>query len=304
MDYYYQDLKLDRIDSVAAGAITLTNADDVTADAAGETVTITTFKKNDMGAVTSSEDEVTMQVHNKEVHVGTGKGSSDDPKWVGYVDHEQFNTKTVTMQMEDAELKAPGSFPEMYNAVTVGDYVYAIQWGGTRIYRFSTSAFDSASATIFVSTQGLSLVAAGTDIWVYDDNASFGTIYKIDVSEWGTDNEISQENAISGFVSAGTAPSSGWEVSDLFDDGTVMWVALWSGTAGSSGLISANSHGDFLYNLALKTDNSAYILANKTPLIDDSAGETGTFRDQADFYLYKQCLVGFLILLGCSPLYL
>ena len=289
-----------QIDSVAIGALTLTIDDDVTDDSAGEAVTITTFKKNDMGAARSADgwrtgtagqlgdsEEVAMQSHNKEVHVGMGKGSSDSPKWVGYVDHKQFTTKTVTMQMEDAELKAPGTFPQMYNSVTVDGYVYAIQFGGTRIYKFSTTAFDSASATVFTSTQGLSLVAAGSDIWVYDDNASFGTIYKIDVSEWGTTNEISQENPISGFVSAGTSLSTGFTVSDLFDDGTVMWLASWK-----SGIINGDGDGDFLYNATLLTDNSSYTFTNRTPLISDSANETGTFLAETDFYLYKQCLVG------------
>jgi hypothetical protein len=293
-----------QVDSVAAGTLTLTADDDVTDDLAGELVYVNTWKQNDMGAARSADgwrtgvagelgdsEEVSMQVHNKEVHVGMGKGSADAPKWVGYVDHEQFDTKTVTMQMEDAELKAPGSFPEIYSSVTVGDYAYGIQYGGTRIYRFSATAFDSASTTIFTSTQGLSLVHAGDDIWVYDDNANFGTIYKIDVSAWGTADEIIQSNAISGYASAGTAPSTGFEVSDLFDDGTVMWVALWSNTAGSSGLISADSHGNFLHNVTLVANNDAYILTNRTPSIDDDTGVIGEFLAQAEFYLYKQCLV-------------
>jgi len=246
---------------------------------------------NDLGDFTSSADEVTMQVHNKEVHIGMGRGSTDVPKWVGYVDHKQFGTAVTDIQEEDAELKAPGSFPQIYSSVTVGNYAYGIQYGGTRIYRFSATAFDSASTSVFTSTQGLSLVHAGDDIWVYDDNANYGTIYKIDVSAWGTADEIIQSNAISGYASAGTAPSSGWEVSDLFDDGTVMWVALWSGTAGSSGLISADSHGNFLHNVTLVANNDAYILTNRTPTIDDESGEIGEFIATAEFYLYKKCLV-------------
>jgi hypothetical protein len=240
-----------------------------------------------MGDFTSSADEVTMQVHNKEVHMGMGRGSTDVPKWVGYVDHKQFGTAVTAIQDEDAELKAPGSFPEMYNAVTVGSYVYAIQWGGTRIYRFSATAFDSVSSTVFVSTQGLSLVHAGDDIWVYDDNASFGTIYKIDVSAWGTADEISQSNSISGFISAGAALSTGFEVSDLYDDGTVLWLASWK-----SGIINQDSDGDFLYNATLLADNSSYTFTNRTPAIDDDSAVVGTFLAQSDFYLYKQCLVG------------
>jgi len=249
------------------------------------------MSRADLATNTSSADEVTMQVHNKEVHIGMGRGSADTPQWVGYVDHKQFGTAVTAIQKEDAELKAPGSFPEIYSAVTIGDYAYGIQYGGTRIYRFSPTAFDSVSTTVFTSTQGLSLVHAGDDIWVYDDNANYGTIYKIDVSAWGTADEITQSNSISGYTTAGTAPSSGFEVSDLFDDGTSMWVALWSNTAGSSGLISADSHGNFLHNVTLVANNDPYIFTNRTPTIDDEPGEIGEFLAQAEFYLYKQCLV-------------
>jgi len=293
-----------KLESAAAGTLTLTSDYDVTGDAGGggETITITTYKTTDMGAARSANgwrtsvagelgpsEEVAMQVHNKEVHIGMGQTSSDTPKWVGYVDHELFDTRTDTMVMEDAELKAPGSFPELYSAVTVGSYVYGIQWGGTRIYRFSTSDndFDSPSNTVFTSTQGLSLVAAGDDIWVFDDNASFGTIYKIDVSKWGTADEISQTNSILGFGSAGTAQSSGWEISDLYDDGTVMWVALWK-----SGIVNGDGDGDFLYNATLETDNDGYTLTNRTPTISDESAVIGEFLAESDFYLYKQCLVG------------
>ena len=60
--------------------------------------------QTDLGAETSSADEVTMQVHNKEVHIGMGKGSTDTPKWIGYVDHKQFGTAVTAIQDESAEL--------------------------------------------------------------------------------------------------------------------------------------------------------------------------------------------------------
>ena len=275
-----------KIDSVVAGTITITSDGDLDAESAGDAVIINTFKLNDMGAITSSEGQVTMQVHNKEVHVGAGKGSSDDPKWVGYTDHEQFGTKTVTMQMEDAELKAPGGFPQIYNAVTVGSYIYGIQDGGTRIYRFTTTAFDSASYTEFISTQGISLVAAGTDIWVYDDNAGFGTLYKIDVSEWGTDEEISQENPITGWGGVGTDLDSGYNISDIYDAGvgTVIWFSAYKAGDVAYG-------ANWLYNSSVPSANGGVATTKRTPLFQAGiqAGEWGTSLVAR---LYKQCLVG------------
>ena len=167
------------ISSIVAGTITTSghNLANEAADSYIDDVTIATLSQTDMGAIVSGDDEVTMQSHNKEVHIGTGKGSTDVPKWVGYIDHKQFGTEQTAIPIiEDAELKSPTTFPHIYNAVTVGSYVYGIQYGGSRIYRFSTTAFDSASYTQFVSTQGISLLSAGTDIWLYDDNASFGTL--------------------------------------------------------------------------------------------------------------------------------
>ncbi|SVB59242.1 uncharacterized protein METZ01_LOCUS212096, partial [marine metagenome] len=100
-----------KLESAAAGTLTLTSDYDVTGDAGGggETITITTYKTTDMGTARSANgwrtsvagelgpsEEVAMQTHNKEVHIGMGQTSSDTPKWVGYVDHEQFETRTDT----------------------------------------------------------------------------------------------------------------------------------------------------------------------------------------------------------------
>ena len=245
------------------------------------------FAVNDMGDFTSSADEVTMQVHNKEVHMGMGRGSTDVPKWVGYVDHEQFGTAVTSIQEEDAELKAPGGFPQIYSAVTVGSYVYGIQDGGTRIYRFTTTAFDSASYTQFISTQGISLVAAGTDIWVYDDNAGFGTLYKIDVSDWGTDEEISQENPITGWGSAGTNLDSGFTINDIYDAGvgTVIWFSAYK-----SGDIDYGKK--WLYNTSsVPSSNGGIATTNRTPLFQAGI-QVGEWGSSLVARLYKQCLVG------------
>jgi len=299
-----------KLKSVAAGTLTLTNAlgnGAGAADGAGESVTIKTYKKTDMGSARSANGwrtgvagengtknlgesgEVAMQVHNKEVHVGMGQTSSDTPKWVGYVANKQFGTKTEAMQMEDAELKALGSFPVIYNAVTVDDVVYGIQYGGSRIYKFSATAFDSASYTEFTSTQGISLVAGGSDIWVYDDNAGFGTLFKIDVSEWGTENEISQENNPTGWGGAGTDLDSNFEISDIHHDsvGDVIWFAAYK-----SGNIDYTSN--WLYNTASEPSSSGAIAVTKrTPNIaGDAAADVGEWTTgNVAINLYKQCLV-------------
>ena len=279
------------IDTFAAGVIVTDAAVSLTAEAAGNEVTITTSSLTDMGAIVSGDDEVTMQSHNKEVHIGAGKGSTDVPKWVGYIDHKQFGTaQTAIPIIEDAELKSPTAFPQIYNAVTVGSYVYGIQYGGSRIYRFSTTAFDSASYTQFVSTQGISLLSAGTDIWLYDDNAAFGTLYKIDVSEWGTEDEISQENNITGWGAAGTALDAGFDISDIFDNGTVVWFQGFKDSSTDSGITDLND--DWLFNGTIPTSNGELNTTNMTPKIAASGTAVGSFYQTETIYLYKQGLVG------------
>jgi len=234
-----------------------------------------------MGTIVSGDDEVVMQVHNKEVHIGAGKGSTDVPKWVGYVDHKQFGTTVTTLQKEDAELKSPGEFPSIYKIVRVGSSNFGIQDGGTRIYKFTNTAFHSASYTQFVSTQGLCLVDAGTDIWLYDDKTAFGTLYKIDVSDWGTEDEISQESTITGWGTSGTSLAADFDISDIHDDGSKMWFAAYK-----AGTITHSS--DWLFNINIPTSNATLLPIDRTPRF---SAVGGILTDSIEAILYKQCLV-------------
>jgi hypothetical protein len=243
---------------------------------------------------TSSADEVTMQVHNKEVHIGMGKGSSDTPQWVGYVDHKQFGTGVTPIQKEDAELKRPGSFPPIYKVVKIGqsgtnDGVFGIQHGGSRIYRFSESGFVSASFTQFTNLTGLSLVGAGSDLWVFDNDTTYGTLYKIDVSDWGTEDEISQENSIAGWGGAGTALDSGFEISDIHDNdatGSKIWFAAYK-----SGNIASTDDANWLYNVSIPSASGSITPDKRTPKLA-AGGANGDFVSTGPtMVMFKQCLV-------------
>ena len=248
-----------------------------------------TIGRADLATNTSSADEVTMQVHNKEVHIGMGRGSADTPQWVGYVDHKQFGTAVTAIQKEDAELKSPGSFPAIYKVIKIGSDVFGIQYGGTRIYRFSETAFVSASSTEFVSTQGISIVGAGTDLWVYDNNTAFGTMYKIDVSEWGTEDEVSQENNIGGWGGVGTALDSGFEISDMHDDdavGTKIWFFAYK-----SGNIASTADANWLYNVDIPSANGAITPDKRTPKLAAGSADGDWVSTGPTAVLFKQCLV-------------
>jgi len=49
-------------------------------------------------------DETSIVVNNSEVHIGTGDGSANVPKWVGYIEHALFNGFTATDQFNGSGL--------------------------------------------------------------------------------------------------------------------------------------------------------------------------------------------------------
>ena len=59
---------------------------------------------SELSSSLSDSSNVTMTKSNQEVHIGLGKNQA--PKWAGYV-KDQFGTSYDTLQVEDAELKAP-----------------------------------------------------------------------------------------------------------------------------------------------------------------------------------------------------
>lgn len=127
-----------------------------------------------MGSVTNSTDSVTMEVNNKEVHIGMGKGADDVPKWAGYIEHTQFGVETTALTMEDAGLNNPSVFPEIYQFVEVTfnsvRYLYGISYQGKYVYQFDfvQKRFIKHSQEIFTSTQGICVNADDDALWVVD----------------------------------------------------------------------------------------------------------------------------------------
>jgi len=128
-----------------------------------------------------------------------------------------------------------------------------------------------------------------SNIWLYDDNASFGTLYKIDVSEWGTEDEISQENNISGWGAAGTVLDAGFDISDIFDNGTVVWFQGFKDSGTDSGITDKND--DWLFNATAPTSNGLLNTTNVTPRLSSHSEDVGSWYANEKIYLYKQGLV-------------
>jgi hypothetical protein len=133
-------------------------------------------------------------------------------------------------------------------------------------------------------------LSAGDDIWLYDDNAAFGSLYKIDVSEWGTEDEISQESNINGWGSSGAALDAGFDISDIFDNGTVVWFQGFKDSGTDSGITDMND--DWLFNATIPTSNGELTTTDVTPRLESHGTAEGALRTNATIYLYKQGLVG------------
>tara|TARA_Y100000310_G_scaffold245054_1_gene249971 strand:+ start:542 stop:3673 length:3132 start_codon:yes stop_codon:yes gene_type:complete len=179
--------------------------------------------EQDLGAITSNDD-VSLHVHNKEVHIGAGSGSTHTSKWAGYIDFGQFggaapNTNDYTMTLEDAELSSTTSFPTFYKTVMVGDYIYGVKWEGTRVYKIKKDdASDvTPSTTRFKQIQGLATEDRG-DLWLVDNGeGGDGTLYKISADDMG----ITQTTTLD-------MTGSGYPIGVLSDI-----VEVFSGSAGS-----------------------------------------------------------------------
>jgi len=186
-------------------------------------------------AIVSSADEVTMQKNNKEVHIGTGYGATDKPKWCGMVSHSQFGTAASGLQLEDAELIEPGNFPDFYKIVVNADntYIYGIEWQGQNVFKFDVvnSRMVKKSSKIFNKLQGLCLASDG-HLWTIDIEAD-DSIHLI---------KIDNEDLLDIVDVAVTGPAYA-TISDIIEIGSYIWFS-------NSG---ATTTKNFLWNMTVAT---------------------------------------------------
>jgi len=87
-------------------------------------------------SISTSTNEFTMEVNNKEVHIGTGDGNTDTPKWAGIIANGQFGNTYSGIQLEDAVIDSPMSFPSMDDVGTDNAYVYGFNKEYNQLFRF------------------------------------------------------------------------------------------------------------------------------------------------------------------------
>ena len=168
---------------------------------------------------------VAMQVHNKEAHVGLG--STNDPKWIGYTNHKGLNESAKKLIVEDAEVRYPSSIPYMYKVVhgdTVGTdstgYIYGIELGGTSIWKINGKTGEAVSKSTlgtFINLKSICSDNAG-NLYVLD-KSSEGYIYKVSEDDLDTKAETYTLNTYAG-------PSASW-YSDIeyTSTNTTLWLA-------------------------------------------------------------------------------
>ena len=242
-----------------AGANKIWNITDFYADSA--------FAVNDMGTQTNSTDTCTMQVNNKEVHIGMGKGTSDKPLWCGIIPYRQFGGSVPTgLQLVDAELKSPVSFSDMHKVVTDDTYIYGIEYGGQILYTFKISdgSLYKKSKPIFENQADLTAIALASDghIWLFDSKTrsghpgatsgtTLGILYKIDEIT----NEIIQENKIT--LSSNYALHN---YSDVLEIGAEIWMSAYKDDA-------THPEKAYIINFTIPTASGDIVSTNRLPLM-------------------------------------
>ena len=229
----------------------------------------------------------TMQVNNKEVHIGMGSAEANKPLWAGHIKHSQFGTTYSGLQLQDAELADPSAFPDIYQFVEDNGYLYGIEWQGQYIYKFEdsdTGTFIRKSSSIFTSTQGISQTSDG-NLWVVDNQGSNTTVFthKVDTEDMTSIFNV-QTNTV------------GVKVSDILEIGVNIFYSSYSDASGTAGKI---------YRIAISNivaGATAQTLTGMTPYtgtdsLADVAGEFLTTNDSnasnlvVQYHAPKTCLI-------------
>lgn len=204
------------------------------------------------GSFAGASDIPAMQVNNKEVHIGLGKGSTKNPKWVGVIPNGQFgNSATSGLQIADAELKNPNPFPVMHKVVADenNEYIYGHKLNDNYMYKFDATdgIVDKRSRYYFSSIRSVALASDG-NLWVADLVGNDLIIIKIDTDSM----DAISSRPLNSFTNDAN-------VTDIEQQGNTLWLA-----AGDMEHTSDN----YFWNISvsnLTTSSSAVSVTNRSP---------------------------------------
>ena len=199
-------------------------------------------------------NDVAMQSHSKELHVGLGISDGAVPKWVGYTNHKQFGSKISEVIIENAEVKYPSSVPFLIKTVIVSGATYGVQKGGDRIWKINSTTgalLANSDSGTFQSTQ--SICSDGTNLYVLDRQTTStykGIVIKV------VPSTLSIKTKLVGLPVTYPGPT-GTQYSDIeyTSTGTKIWVAA---HLDDRVQLSSSSSGDeYLWNFEIPASNSS-----------------------------------------------
>jgi hypothetical protein len=227
-----------------------------------------------------------MEVNNKEVHIGLGDNPS---KWFGMIQYKQFGVKNGAATfgypaLEDAEISSPKNFEDFYKVVhSDANYLYGIKWQGTYIYKLhKTNLTISKSQKRFKSLQGICIFNGSTDyIWVYDaGEGTYGTLYKYS-------NVLGPAEEFASTLDIPSGAIDKWKIQEISD------IIHIEGTSGGHIWFQRSIEGDdlpsedlnegegaWLWNATEPTSSGTLTLASKTPLFESMDGSISTTQGQ------------------------
>ena len=264
------------------------------ADVVENVYTTGSTTQRDLGAIGPiadySETTMTMQNSNKEIHMGTGSTAARKPKWIGYVANDQFGDAQTLPVLENAELSSPSDVGQFYKLVADSQYVYAVAWKGSKIYKYDHTDNNSfvESKGGFGSISGLCLHSAAGYLFVFDNSiGTYGTLYKVQSSTL----EIVETYTIAGYGTDETALAA---TSDLVSDMVVtdpsgspnLWMAIYR----TSNM--TNAADKILFTIAISglTNGGTFIPLDKTFTMASSGSAEGSFSQATNITTYKTSL--------------
>ena len=219
------------------------------------------------GTTSSALDDstdVTMTKSNQEVHIGLGK--NQEPKWAGYV-KKQFGIEYSSIQIEDAELKAPELWQAMKEHLEDDTYLYAIGGG------LLGSAVDANSA---YHTSGWT----ANDVFPNLSDSKY--IYKFDKAT----GELVYKSEVFGDIASICLFDNKQEYGS--GDNSYLWVFDRAGTT-----VSGSAR---IFGTVHKVDRETFKIVQTNPITnvntpDGSIDSTGYSGDAKDFFWNGQYIV-------------
>jgi len=130
-----------------------------------------------------SNDTLSIENHNKELHIGTGGSENNRSMWVGKPLKKTFNSDNKdTILIESADIMPPDGADFFDQTASDGTYIYGHRYNGSNIYKvsISTGAIDKISETgEYKDLRAIDYY--NNQLWVFDQgNSEHGSLNAVD----------------------------------------------------------------------------------------------------------------------------